>query len=210
MTIHRKSQLITPLTVPMTEDGPLYPPEPIPRRADLTNGGRANGELFILMGVIYNHQKIPVKNAIVEIWQADSLGYYDHPRARGPEAMDEYWHIERQDLDPNFAYFGSVKTDANGVYWFKTVIPRWYKVFNYIRAAHVHIKVWSKNNGVFTTEVYFPGDEQESVRASDKVFAGRRQKSKLMVRFFTRKDKILEGVPSDDLLKYARRDIYFM
>jgi hypothetical protein len=28
---------------PTTEDGPLYPPEPIPRRADLTNGGKAKG-----------------------------------------------------------------------------------------------------------------------------------------------------------------------
>ena len=48
---------------PTTEDGPLYPPEPIPRRPDLTNGGKAKGELLILMGVIHDHRRTPVSGA---------------------------------------------------------------------------------------------------------------------------------------------------
>jgi protocatechuate 3,4-dioxygenase beta subunit len=50
-------------------------------------------------------------------------GYYDHPRARGLDALDEYWKIKRCDLDLNFNYFGSVETNTNGVYWFQTIIP---------------------------------------------------------------------------------------
>jgi protocatechuate 3,4-dioxygenase beta subunit len=194
---------------PTTEDGPLYPPEPIPRRADLTNGGKAKGELLILMGVIHDHRRTPVSGAIVEIWQSDSNGYYDHPRARGSDALDEYWKIERSDLDPNFRYFGSVETDTNGIYWFQTIIPLSYRVFGFDRAAHIHMKVRSINHGVLTTEVYFPGDDEESNRDGDRVFQSRQQKSDLIVTFTNYHEQMLGGVPELDSAKYCRRDIFF-
>lgn len=195
---------------PITEDGPLYPPEPIPRRADLTSGGKANGELIILMGVISDHRGTPVSGAVVEIWQADNNGYYDHPRARGADAVDDYWKIERDNLDSNFSYFGSVETGNNGIYWFQTIIPRWYHVFGTDRAAHIHVKVWSNGHGVLTTELYFPGDEHESRRNVDKVFQGRRQQSDLIVNFSKYSDHMLEGVPQLDSAKYSRRDMSFL
>jgi protocatechuate 3,4-dioxygenase beta subunit len=195
---------------PTTEDGPLYPPEPIPRRADLTNGGKAKGELLILMGVIHDHRRTPVSGAIVEIWQSDNNGYYDHPRARGSDALDEYWKIERSDLDPNFSYFGSVETDTNGVYWFQTIIPLSYRVFGFDRAAHIHMKVRSINHGVLTTEVYFPGDDEKANRDGDRVFQSRQQKSGLIVAFTDYKEHMLVGVPELDTAKYCRRDIFFL
>jgi len=195
---------------PTTEDGPLYPPEPIPRRADLTNRGKSKGELLILMGVIHDHRRTPVSGAIVEIWQSDSNGFYDHPRARGSDALDEYWKIERSDLDPNFSYFGSVETDTNGIYWFQTVIPLSYHVFGFDRAAHIHLKVRSINHGVLTTEVYFPGDDEETNREGDRVFQSRQQKSDLIVNFTTYGEHMLEGVPQLDSAKFCRRDIYFL
>jgi protocatechuate 3,4-dioxygenase beta subunit len=195
---------------PITEDGPLYPPEPIPRRADLTNGGKSKGELLILMGIIYDHRRTPVSGAVVEIWQSDSNGYYDHPRARGSDALDKHWEIEREDLDSNFSYFGSVETDTTGIYWFQTIIPLSYRVFGFDRAAHIHMKVWSKRNGVLTTEVYFPGDDNESNRDVDRVFQSRQQKSDLIVNFTTYNEHMLEGVPELDSAKYSRRDIFFL
>ena len=195
---------------PTTEDGPLYPPEPIPRRTDLTNGGKAKGELLILMGVIHDHRRTPVSGAVVEIWQSDNNGYYDHPRARGSDALDEYWKIERSDLDPNFRYFGSVETDTNGVYWFQTIIPISYRIFGFDRAAHIHMKVRSINHGVLTTEVYFPGDDEETNREGDRVFQSRQHKSDLIVNFTNYKEHMLEGVPELDSAKYCRRDIFFL
>jgi protocatechuate 3,4-dioxygenase beta subunit len=195
---------------PTTEDGPLYPPEPIPRRADLTSGGKAKGELLILMGVIYNHRRSPVSGAVVEIWQADNNGYYDHPRARGSDPLDKHWEIGREDLDPNFSYFGSVETDSNGIYWFQTIIPRSYPVLGIDRAAHIHMKIWSKINGVLTTELYFPGNEHKSRRDVDKVYQGRHQKSDLIVNFTSYNENMLDGVPELDSAKYCRRDIFFL
>jgi protocatechuate 3,4-dioxygenase beta subunit len=194
---------------PTTEDGPMYPPEPIPRRADLTNGGKAKGELLILMGVVHDHRRTPVSGAIVEIWQSDSNGYYDHPRARGSDALDEHWKIERNDLDPNFRYFGSVETDTNGVYWFQTIRPLSYRVFGFHRAAHIHMKVRSMNHGVLTTEVYFPGDDEEKNREGDRVFQSREEKSDFIVNFTSDREQMLEGVPDLGTTKYCRRDIFF-
>jgi len=174
---------------PTTEDGPLYPPEPIPRRADLTNGGKAKGELLILMGVIYNHRRSPVSGAVV---------------------VDKHWEIGREDLDPNFSYFGSVETDSNGIYWFHTIIPRSYPVLGIDRAAHIHMKIWSKMNGVLTTELYFPGNEHKSRRDVDKVYQGRHQKSDLIVNFTSYNENMLDGVPELDSAKYCRRDIFFL
>lgn len=196
------------LRTPATEDGPLYPPVPIPRRPDLTNGGKAKGELLILMGVIHDHRRAPVSGAIVEIWQSDFNGYYDHPRARGSDALDEYWRIERNDLDPNFGYFGSVETDTKGVYWFQTILPISYRIFGFYRAAHIHMKVWSINHGVLTTELYFPGDDEDTIREGDSVFQSRHHKSDLIVNFINDKEHMLEGVPELDRAKYCRRDIY--
>ena len=95
---------------PFTEDGPLYPPDAIPRRQDLTNDGKASGQPLVLMGIISDFRNEPVSSTLVEIWQADSNGYYDHPRARGEDAFDDFWKISADDLDPNFRYFGAVET----------------------------------------------------------------------------------------------------
>lgn len=195
---------------PTTEDGPLYPPEPIPRRADLTNGGKAKGELLILMGVIHDHRRSPVAGAIVEIWQSDKNGYYDHPRARGSDALDAHWKIERNDLDPNFRYFGSVETDTNGVYWFQTIIPLSYRIFGFERAAHIHMKVRSINHGVLTTEVYFPGHDEDKNRQGDRVFQSRQQRSDLIANFTHYKKQRLEGIPEVDSARYCQRDIFFL
>lgn len=196
------------LRTPSTEDGPLYPPVLIPRRADLTTGGKAKGQLLILMGVVHDHRRTPVPGAIVEIWQCDVNGYYDHPRARGSDALDDHWKIQRNDLDPNFRYFGSVETDANGVYWFQTITPLSYRIFGFYRAAHIHMKVRSINHGVLTTELYFPGDDEETRREGDEVFQSRHQKSDLIVNVTDFMEQVLEGVPEIDAAKYCRRDIF--
>lgn len=154
-----------------TEDGPLYPPVPIPHVADLTNNRTATGTPLLLHGQVFDYRMRPVPNAQVEIWQTDANGYYTHPRAIGPDALDPYWAITEQDLDPNFRYFGAVETDPAGAYAFQTIVPRWYHVFGTDRAAHIHMKIRSLQNGVLTTEIYFSGVEQEGLRNRDAVFS---------------------------------------
>ena len=194
---------------PPTEDGPLYPPGEIPVRHDLTNDGMALGQQVIIMGVISNFRAEPVESARIEIWQADDSGYYDHPRARGEDAMDEYWKISVDDLDENFGYFGAVVTGPDGVYWFRTIIPRWYHVFGTDRAAHIHVKLRSLDNGVLTTELYFSRDEDLRFQGLDRVYNSRRQQPDLFVEL-ARPDERLPGVPLVTGVQYVKKDFSFL
>lgn len=194
---------------PITEDGPLYPPVAIPKRADLTNEGKAAGNALIVMGTISNYRDEPVTGALVEIWQADKNGYYDHPRARGEDALDDYWKIKADDLDPNFAYFGATETSSEGVYWFRTIIPRWYHVFGTDRASHIHAKLRHMDNGVLTTELYFPREEDEQHQEQDRVFGSRMQQPDLLVEFVSSTSR-LPGVPLIEETQYCRKDMAFL
>ncbi len=159
---------------PSTEDGPLYPAEEIPWASDLTKmpgrPGTAQGQIAYLFGQVKSHDCRPVTDATIEIWQADNNGYYKHPRHTAPAG-----------LDPNFRYFSKVRTDAAGRYMIKTIVPKWYRIFDIDRAAHIHIKVRSPSNGVVTSEIYFSGDDQDNLRKQDPVFQSRRNKEKLVV-----------------------------
>ncbi len=76
----------------------------------------------------------PVRGASVEVWQADINGRYKHPRIQN-----------QHELDPFFMYFASVKTKEDGLYLFKTIVPRWYSFLGIFRAPHIHIKVKEAN-----------------------------------------------------------------
>ena len=158
----------------LTEDGPLYPPVEIPWDDDLTRsgstGGVAQGTTLYLFGRILSRQGSPVKNTVVEIWQTDFNGNYLHPKA---------W--SQDELDPNFGYFGKVRTNAEGFYLFKTIRPRWYLLKGLPgtpegglpRAAHIHMKMKHIEHGVQTTEAYFDNTSHEEIAPIDEVFLSR-------------------------------------
>ncbi|MGI9288951.1 MAG: hypothetical protein ACR2P1_26475 [Pseudomonadales bacterium] len=147
----------------------------MPWVSDLTTipgqSGTAKGQIAYLFGRIKNVDCRPVSNATVEIWQADNNGYYKHPCDTAPKG-----------LDPNFRYFTKVRTDAVGRYMIKTIVPKWYRIFDIDRAAHIHVKVRSPSNGVVTSEIYFSGADQDKLRGSNPVYQSRPDKEKLIVQ----------------------------
>ena len=62
--------------------GPFYPVKPFDQNADLTRvpgrPSRAEGEILNVMGRVLNLKGEPVRNAKVEVWQADAHGRYTH------------------------------------------------------------------------------------------------------------------------------------
>lgn len=160
----------------ITEDGPLYPPGEIPWLSDLARSrsgdGVADGQIMYLFGRVLDPQCRPLSGAIVEVWQTDSNGNYKHPVAP-----------HQNKLDPNFQYFGKVRTALDGSYLFRTIVPRWYNLFGNDRAAHVHIKIRHSHHGVLTTEMYFEGEEQDRLRKCDVVYQSRFEqiKSRIVV-----------------------------
>jgi protocatechuate 3,4-dioxygenase, alpha subunit len=82
-----------------------------PAWADLTREGVA-GEAVRIEGTVYDGDRAAVPDALLEIWQADPGGRYAHPEdARGGS------------VQPGFRGFGRACTEADGRFWFKTVVP---------------------------------------------------------------------------------------
>jgi len=151
--------------VTMTEEGPVYPPGEIPWLSDFTSvggkGKRPLGQLVYLFGQILDAKGRPLPETTVEIWQADTQGRYKHPQ----------WP-DQKGLDPNFGYFGKVKTAKDGTYLFKTIIPSLYRIAGLTRAPHIHLKMLHADHGVLTTQVYFEGKEDDALREKDPVWQG--------------------------------------
>src|ERR1700693_4472970 len=99
--------------------GPFYPLKPLGQNADLTRVsgrlGRAEGQILNVTGRVLNLKGEPVRNAKVELWQANAHGRYTHPSDTNPAP-----------LDPNFEGSAILSTDSDGRYRFKTIKPAAY------------------------------------------------------------------------------------
>jgi protocatechuate 3,4-dioxygenase beta subunit len=131
--------------------GPFYPLSKMPQTTDLTRvpgrNGRAAGQVLNVMGRVLNVAGDPVRDATVEIWQANSYGRYTHPSDSNPAP-----------LDPNFDGSAVLTTDAQGRYHFKTIKPAAYPAGpNLIRPAHIHFQVSGRQDRL-VTQMYFEND----------------------------------------------------
>ncbi len=73
---------------------------------------QTQGEHILLEGTVYDGDGEPVPDALVEIWQADADGHFNHPADPA-----------RTQADPHFPGFGRSDTTDNGRYHFRTVKP---------------------------------------------------------------------------------------
>lgn len=149
---------------PAQTEGPFYPIEDqADKDNDLTKirGSvvTADGKVVILKGVVRTDDCLPVAGALVEIWQACATGKYNHPGDPNPAR-----------LDPNFQYWGRAVTNEKGEYSFKTIRPGQYQATrDWIRPAHIHLKVHRRGYEELTTQVYFKDDRLNS---SDRILLG--------------------------------------
>lgn len=131
--------------------GPFYPLGKPSKGGDLTQvtgrSGRAEGQVLYLNGRVLNRNAEPVRQAKLEIWQANSFGRCAHPNDNNPAP-----------LDPNFEGFAVIHTDDDGNYSLKTVKPGAYPTGpDSIRPSHIHFEVYGKRER-FVTQMYFAGD----------------------------------------------------
>ena len=134
--------------------GPVFGRIPVrPEDADLTrqHGGEPVGERIIVTGRVLDSDGLPVRNTLVEVWQANAAGRYLDPNDSHPAP-----------LDPNFTGAGRCLTDELGRYRFVTVKPGaypWNNHPNAWRPAHIHFSLFGPELGSrLVTQMYFPGD----------------------------------------------------
>ena len=136
--------------------GPFYPLGELAQNSDLTRisgrSGRAEGQVLNVMGRVLNLSGEPVRNAKVEVWQANTYGRYAHPSDPNPAP-----------LDPNFDGAAILTTDSEGRYRFKTIKPTAYPAGpNMMRPAHIHFQVTGRQDRL-VTQMYFENDPYNAV-----------------------------------------------
>ncbi len=115
------------------------------------------GERIRIEGRVLDGDGVPVPDALVEIWQANAQGRYNHAADQGAAQ-----------LDSSFLGFGRSGTAEDGSYWFETVKPG-SVLFDGERMQAPHICVTVFSRGLLNhlvTRLYF---EDEPGNALDPV-----------------------------------------
>ncbi|MBB4184748.1 protocatechuate 3,4-dioxygenase beta subunit [Sinorhizobium terangae] len=121
--------------------GPFYKPD-APMRHELF-ADSPDGERITLAGYVLDANCRPLANSLVEIWHADETGAYD---------------------TSGFRLRAHQFTDANGRWWFGTIVPARYTG----RTRHYHLRVQRRGGTLLTTQLFFPN---EPANASDGLYS---------------------------------------
>ena len=118
--------------------GPFYRAG-APDKYDLTFSG-LTGNVIELKGKVYKEDcKSTIENALVEVWHCDTTGSYDNTSS-------------------DFKHRGIRKTNSNGEYAFKTILPGKYKNGALYRPAHIHFKISHPDSKELVSQIYFQND----------------------------------------------------
>lgn len=118
------------------------------------------GERIRIEGVVRDGSGTPVRDALIEVWQANAEGRYHHPGDRQPGKA----------VDPSFRGWGRAACDfESGAYFFETIKPG-PVVGRNGRPMAPHVSFWIVARGInlgLHTRMYF-GDETQA-NAADPV-----------------------------------------
>ncbi|MBV9816973.1 MAG: protocatechuate 3,4-dioxygenase subunit beta [Solirubrobacterales bacterium] len=148
------------------------------RDADLLaqHGGDPIGERITVSGRVFDTEGKPLRNTLVEVWQANAAGRYRHRMDRWPAP-----------LDPNFSGAGRCLTDDEGRYRFLTLKPGpypWGNHYNAWRPAHIHFSLLGRAFAQrLVTQMYFPGDPFFPYDPIFNSVADERARERMIARF---------------------------
>ncbi|MBP1845834.1 protocatechuate 3,4-dioxygenase alpha subunit [Rhizobium petrolearium] len=122
---------------------------------DLGSGSMVNdktrGERITIRGFVYDGAMTPLKDALIEIWQADADGFYNSPSETRGKA------------DPNFLGWARCPGDMQtGEFVFETIKPGRVP-FRDGRLMAPHVTFWIVARGInlgLNTRMYFSDEEQ--------------------------------------------------
>jgi len=121
---------------------------------------KTKGERIRIKGRVIDGSGTPLKDALIEIWQADADGFYNSPSETRGKA------------DPHFLGWGRCPADmASGEYMFETIKPGRVP-FGDGRLMAPHITFWIVARGInigLHTRMYFA--DEEKANAEDPVLA---------------------------------------
>jgi protocatechuate 3,4-dioxygenase alpha subunit len=117
-------------------------------------GERVSGERVTIQGRVLDADGLPVPDAMLEIWQANAHGKYDHPDDKRDKP-----------LEPGFKGFGRIPVNAEGVFRFFTIKPGAVPgPGGREQAPHIVVSIFMR--GLLrrlVTRIYFPDDPRNDV-----------------------------------------------
>jgi catechol 1,2-dioxygenase len=139
-------------------EGPYYIPDAPQHQTPATIDMRENepGTPLLFQGKVSSTKGTPLAGAKVELWHADSDGFYSQFAPNLPK-----WNLR-----------GTFIADSEGHFQINTVQPAPYQIptdgacgqliaaagWHAWRPAHLHLKVSAPGHQLLTTQLYFPGD----------------------------------------------------
>lgn len=124
-----------------------------PEWADLTRNNPA-GEKIEIEGRVLDGDGAPVPDAMIELWQANAAGRYNHAEDRQDDKA----------LDPHFRGFGRVATDGEGRFRVVTIKPGPVPGRgNALQAPHINVAVFARGMLIHLyTRIYFADDPRNA------------------------------------------------
>jgi protocatechuate 3,4-dioxygenase alpha subunit len=136
--------------------GPFFRPSLCRPGQESLITSETRGERITIEGRVLDGDAAPVNDALIELWQANADGRYDHPE----DAQEKL-------LDPNFRGFGRAATESGGRFLFHTIKPGPVPgVGDALQAPHINVSIFAR--GLLkrlATRIYFPGEPMNSADA---------------------------------------------
>ena len=126
---------------------------------NILTGPNTKGERIMLEGRVLDGTGAPLRDVLLEIWQADAAGRYNHPSDRSPGAIDgdfRGWGRAGSDFDTGLITFETIKPGAT--------------VDKTGRKCAPHVNVWIVARGInigLNTRIYF--SDEDAANAADPV-----------------------------------------
>jgi protocatechuate 3,4-dioxygenase alpha subunit len=142
--------------------GPFFSLGLTERAINVLSSDSTAGQKIRLEGYVFDGDGQAVPDAMVEIWQANTFGRYNHPDDK-----------QEKPLDPNFLGWGRCGTDKTGLFSFETIKPGAVPgPDESVQAPHINVTVFARGMPVHAfTRIYFvdePANETDPVLTSIK------------------------------------------
>ncbi len=157
----------------------------------------AEGERIRIEGQVFDGDGNVVPDALVEIWQANSYGRYNHPE-----------DIQEKPLDANFLGWARSGTDKNGGFFFETIKPGPVPGNDEsVQAPHVNVCVMARGMLVHAfTRIYFA---DEKLNDSDPVLNSIKNKARRKTLIAARGEKDGQAVYRFDIRLQGENETVF-
>jgi protocatechuate 3,4-dioxygenase, alpha subunit len=147
MTMSTKHIQTRPIQSASQTVGPFFHNALIRGGENMMVSDQTRGTRIWLRGQVIDGDGQPVPDAMLEIWQSDAFGRFNHES-----------DPEHAQADPHFVGFGRSPTDANGAYWFRTIKPGPRN-----SAAYINVRLFMRGLLIhLVTRVYFSDEANDA------------------------------------------------